>query len=304
MDQFEGAIPFDVDAPGGRIRYYRAGTRGPAVVLLHGGVLDSSELAYGKVVPTLAESYRVYALDWPEHGHSWPWRGRTDEATLARTLAWAIAHWELDRFDLVGMSQGGGMALRFALDQPDRVGRVIAIGPVGLEDRAWVLALMAIPIRIPVLARLATRLLARSRWLIGMMMRIARTRGKATVGFQEAVSIGHDQARVAVENGETILDDYLVECYRWPGRRIDYRRELSGLAVPTLIVHGQKDPATSARALRRAAASMPLGRFTQVPSVGHLACRDDPVALTDVIDSFLSERLAPPAAASGGGPDR
>lgn len=293
MDRFEGATPFDVDAPSGRIRYYRAGAEGPAVVLLHGGVLDSSELAYGKVVPTLAQSYRVYALDWPEHGHSWPWAGRTDEATLSAVLTWAIAHWELDRFDLVGMSQGGGMVLRYAIDHPDRVGRVVAIGPVGLEDRAWVLALMALPIRIPALARLATRLLARSRWLVGIVMWIARTRGKQTVGFEDAVSIGHDQARVSVENGETILDDYLAECYRWPGPRIDYRRELAGLTVPTLVVHGEKDLSTSARALRRAAASMPEGRFVQVPRVGHLACRDDPVALTEVIEAFLTGRPEP-----------
>ncbi len=287
LDAFEGTTAHEVDLPAGRVRYYRAGTSGPAVILLHGGVLDSSELAYGEVVPRLSAHYRIYALDWPEHGHSWPWSAGTTEADFGDVLARMIRLWGLDRVNLVGMSQGGGLAIRYALDHPEQVDRVVAIGPVGFEDRRWVLTLMRLAVRLPNAPELATRLLARSPRLVGLVMWSARTHGKSTVGFDESVAIGHDQAEQAVRHGTTIVDDYLYQTYCRRSDLVDYRPDAPGLTVPTLIVQGQKDRSTSRRALIRAAAAMPDGRYRRLPGAGHLACRDEPEAMALVIREFL-----------------
>ena len=287
MERFDGTTAHDVDLPNGRVRYYRAGTSGPAVVLLHGGVLDSSELAYGEIVPRLAGAFQVYALDWPEHGHSWPWSGGTTEADLGDVLARMIAHWGLDHVSLVGMSQGGGLAVRYALDHPEQVDRVVAIGPVGFEDRRWVLALMRLAVRLPRAPELTTRLLARSPRFVELAMRSARIHGKATVGFDESVAIGHDQAQQAARHGTTIVDDYLYQTYCRRSDLVDYRPQVARLTVPTLIVQGQKDRSTSRRALIRAAAAMPGGGYRRVPGAGHLACRDEPEVMARVIRDYL-----------------
>ena len=288
LDAFEGMTAHDVDLPAGRVRYYRAGKTGPPVILLHGGVLDSSELAYGEVVPRLSRDYQVYALDWPEHGQSWPWSGGTAEADFGDVLVRLIQHLGLDRLNLVGMSQGGGLAIRYALDHGERVDRVVAIGPVGFEDRRWVLAMMRLAVRLPRAPELATRLLAWSPRLVELAMRSARIHGKATVGFDESVAIGYDQAKQAVRHGTTIVDDYLFQTYCRRPDVIDYRPEARGLTVPTLIVQGQKDRSTSRRALIRAAAEMPRGRYHRVAGAGHLACRDEPEAMTAVISEFMA----------------
>lgn len=288
MDTFAGTTAYDVDLPAGRIRYYRAGTIGPPIVLLHGGVLDSSELAYGEVMPRLSGGFQLYALDWPEHGHSWPWSAGTTEVDLADVLARMIEHWGLDRITLVGMSQGGGIAVRYGIDHPDRVDRVIAIGPVGFEDRRWVLTLMRVAVRLPRAPQLATRLLARWPRLVELTMRTARTHGTATVGFDEAVRIGHDQAEQALRHGTTIVDDYLYQAYCRRQDLVDYRPDARRLTVPTLIVQGSKDHSTSRRALLRAAAAIPSGRYRRVNGVGHLSCRDDPEAMADVIRGFMA----------------
>lgn len=287
MDSFDGTTPFDVDLPNGRIRYYRAGTAGPAIILLHGGVLDSSELAFGEVVPRLSGNYRIYVLDWPEHGHSWPWSGGTTEADLSDVLCRMIREWELDRVNLVGVSQGGGLAIRYALDHPDQVDRVVAIGPVGFEDRHWVLGLMRLAVRLPKAPELATRLLARSSRFVELVMWLARINGKGRAGFDEAVVIGHDQAKQAARHGTTIVDDYLYQTYCRRLDRVDYRPEVHRLTVPALIVQGEKDRSTSRRALVRAAAEMPHGGYRRVRGAGHLGCRDEPESMADVIREFI-----------------
>ena len=288
MDAFAGTTAYDLDLPPGRIRYYRAGTSGPPIILLHGGVLDSSELAYGEVVPRLARDYQLYVLDWPEHGHSWPWSAGTTEADLGDVLGRMIEHWGLDRINLVGMSQGGGIAVRYAIDHPDRVDRVIAIGPVGFEDRRWVLTLMRIAVRLPRAPQLVTRLLAQWPSLVRLAMRTARTHDTSSVGFDEAVASGHDQAEQALRHGTTIVDDYLYQAYCRRQDLVDYRPEAHRLTVPTLIVQGSKDHSTSRRALLRAAAAMPSGGYRRVNGVGHLSCRDDPGAMADVIREFMA----------------
>lgn len=269
------------------MRYYRAGTSGPSIILLHGGVLDSSELAYGEVVPRLAGEFQLYALDWPEHGHSWPWSGGTTEADLQDVLERMIQHWELDRINLVGSSQGGGLAIRYALDHPDQVDRVVAIGPVGFEDRRWVLTLMRMAVRLPRGPELATRLLAGSPRMVRLVLWATRTHGKTTVGFDESVAIGHDQAQQAVRHGTTIVDDYLYQTYCRRADLVDYRPEARRLTVPTLIVQGEKDRSTSRRALIQAANEMPHGGYRRVSGAGHLACRDEPEALARVIREFI-----------------
>lgn len=288
LDVFEGTVAYDVELPAGRIRYYRAGHSGPPIVLLHGGVLDSSELAYGKVVPLLAERFRVYALDWPEHGHSWPWADGTSEVTLCDVLQRMLHIWDLDRAALVGASQGGGIATRFALDHPERVDRVVAIGPVGFEDRAWVLGLMDAVARVPAVPRLATRLLARFPRLVDLSMRLARVDGKDGEGFRDSVAIGHEQAVRAVQHGATIIDDYLYQTYTRSLACLSYLPEVHRLTVPTLIVQGSRDLSTSRRALIRAATRMPKGEYRRVMGVGHLSCRDDPETMARVIIEFLA----------------
>lgn len=287
MDTFAGTTAHDIDLPGGRIRYYLAGTSGPALVLLHGGVLDCAEQAWGEIVPRLSDRFRLYALDWPEHGGSWPARSGTGEAVLGDVLIRLVDHWRLDRFHLVGSSQGGGIATRFALDHPERVERMIAIGPVGYDDRRLVLAAMSVLVRIPHLARLVTRLLSRFPWLVRLSLRAARTRGERTIGFEESVALGVEQVRRADRHGSTIVDDYLVDSFARLHDRIDYRPEVHRLSVPTLIVRGSRDLTTSERALRWAAGVMPSGRFRSIEGAGHLVSRDDPRAVAAIIEEFL-----------------
>lgn len=120
-----------------KLHYHEAGVgNGPTIVLLHGGGPGASSWSnFSKNIAVLAENFHVLAVDQPGYGKS-------DKPTehpqyfvhsssalkdLLDTLGIT------DRVHLLGNSLGGGAAVRFALDYPDRAGRLVLMGPGGLS---------------------------------------------------------------------------------------------------------------------------------------------------------------------------
>ncbi len=133
----EGA--FATTAAGLTLHYHEAGQENRAngtVVLLHGsGPGVSSWSNFGRNIPVLAQRFHVIAVDQPGFGRSdkpteHPQYFVHSSTALAGLLdALGIT----DRVHLVGNSLGGGTAVRFALDFPDRAGRLVLMGPGGLS---------------------------------------------------------------------------------------------------------------------------------------------------------------------------
>ncbi|CAM2917084.1 alpha/beta fold hydrolase [Skermania piniformis] len=125
----EGTVDYD----GNTIFYAEAGS-GPAVVLLHGGGPGASGVSnYGRNIDTLAEHFRVIVPDMPGYGRSSKVVNRSDPfGGLADGVRGLLDGLGLDKADLVGNSYGGAAALRFALESPERVGRLVLMGPGGI----------------------------------------------------------------------------------------------------------------------------------------------------------------------------
>jgi pyruvate dehydrogenase E2 component (dihydrolipoamide acetyltransferase) len=126
--------PVRVEAGGRTIRYLEAGTRhqGPPVALIHGFGGDLNNWLFTQ--PVLAEVHRVIALDLPGHGESSKDAGAGDLDTLSRTLSAFLDVLEVPKVHLVGHSLGGGVALRFALDNPARIASLSLICPTGMGE--------------------------------------------------------------------------------------------------------------------------------------------------------------------------
>ncbi|MFJ4784995.1 alpha/beta fold hydrolase [Streptomyces sp. NPDC088794] len=107
---------------------------GPPVVLLHGGGPGASGVAnYARNIAELAKRYRVIVPDLPGYGRSTKGVDAADPfGYLADALRGALDRLGLDRAHLVGNSYGGACALRLALDTPDRVDRMVLMGPGGI----------------------------------------------------------------------------------------------------------------------------------------------------------------------------
>lgn len=108
--------------------------KGEPVVLLHGGGPGATGLSnYSRNIDALAERYRVIVPDLPGYGGS---SKRTDSSDpfgfLADAIRALLDKLQIDRAHLVGNSYGGAAALRLALFTPERVDRLVLMGPGGI----------------------------------------------------------------------------------------------------------------------------------------------------------------------------
>ncbi|MFD5844254.1 alpha/beta fold hydrolase [Streptomyces chartreusis] len=122
-----------VDVLGRKIFVAETGD-GPPVLLLHGGGPGASGVSnYARNIADLAKEYRVIVPDLPGYGRSTKGVDGTDPfGHLATGIRGLLDELGLDKAHLVGNSYGGACALRLALDTPERVDRMVLMGPGGV----------------------------------------------------------------------------------------------------------------------------------------------------------------------------
>ena len=120
-----------------RLHYHEAGVgNGPTIVLLHGGGPGASSWSnFARNIPVLARNFHVLAVDQPGFGLSdKPVDHPQYFVHSATALNDLLDTLEITgRVHLLGNSLGGGAAVRFALDFPDRAGKLVLMGPGGLS---------------------------------------------------------------------------------------------------------------------------------------------------------------------------
>jgi pimeloyl-ACP methyl ester carboxylesterase len=122
---------------GGPVSVYEAGSsENPAVVLLHGAMYDEARFSWDQLFPALSERYHVLAVDTPRHGRSRPWSGTLDRAKLLEILAETFRQLKLERFSIVGLSMGGGLAIEYAAQHPEQVVSLALFEPAGWVKRS------------------------------------------------------------------------------------------------------------------------------------------------------------------------
>jgi 4,5:9,10-diseco-3-hydroxy-5,9,17-trioxoandrosta-1(10),2-diene-4-oate hydrolase len=107
---------------------------GDPVVLLHGGGPGATGASnYARNIDALAEHFHVIVPDMPGYGQSSKDLDFSDPfGDLALAIRGLLDELGIDKAHLVGNSYGGAAALRLALDRPDRVNRMILMGPGGI----------------------------------------------------------------------------------------------------------------------------------------------------------------------------
>src|SRR6187200_259079 len=114
---------------GHRVSYRTAG-RGPVLLLLHG--ITNSSQTWQHVAPLLSERFTLIAPDLLGHGESATPRGDYSlgaHASGARDLLTALGH---DHVTVIGHSLGGGIAMQFAYQFPERCERLVLVSSGGL----------------------------------------------------------------------------------------------------------------------------------------------------------------------------
>jgi 2-hydroxy-6-oxonona-2,4-dienedioate hydrolase/4,5:9,10-diseco-3-hydroxy-5,9,17-trioxoandrosta-1(10),2-diene-4-oate hydrolase len=107
---------------------------GDPVVLLHGGGPGATGVSnYSRNIDVLADRFRVIVPDLPGYGQSSKGIDHADPfGDLAFAVRGLLDGLGVEKAHLIGNSYGGAAALRLALDRPDRVDRLILMGPGGV----------------------------------------------------------------------------------------------------------------------------------------------------------------------------
>ena len=133
-------------APSGvKVHYVEAG-QGPVVLLLHG--LGSSLDTWRRNIQPLADAgFTVLAPDLPGHGDSdKPASLSYDPLSAVNFTGQFLNALGVERASLVGNSAGGLVAALFALEHPEKTGRLALVAPGGLGRQiSWFLRLMSVP---------------------------------------------------------------------------------------------------------------------------------------------------------------
>jgi pimeloyl-ACP methyl ester carboxylesterase len=266
---------------GHRIAYRQAGS-GPALVLVHG--ITSSSATWERVIPYLARHFTVIAPDLAGHGESDKPRGDYSlgaHASSIRDLMLVLGH---ERASIVGHSLGGGIAMQFAYQFPERCERLALVDTGGLGREVNVLlraaTLPGAEFVLPLLA--ATRLLDAGRLagrLLGSIGLRARTdvqeiaRGHATLADAEARAAFVHTLRAVVEPG---------------GQRVDASNRLYLSAhMPFLLVWGEHDSVIPVEHGRATHEHVSGSRLEVFESSGHFPQLDEPHRFIDVLVDFI-----------------
>lgn len=227
---------------------------GPPVVMLHGLLLGSVATWFFTVAPALAGAHRVRLFDLRGHGLSErPQRGY-GTAEMALDLEALTADLE-GPFALVGHSYGALVALRFALDHPARVARLVLVdAPLPPSELA------------PLVAMKPDELLA-----------------ALPEAVQQAAARGGRQIRRLLASVGALLQDTSLAAD--VAAEPDVPDEaLASLVCPTLCVYGEASPCLPAG--QRIARLVPGARLVVLPG-GHFLHVDAPGPLAAAIQEHL-----------------
>ncbi|MHA6798463.1 alpha/beta fold hydrolase [Bounagaea algeriensis] len=274
-----------IDFAEGPLRVVRAGERGSAVLLLSGAGLDNALLSWRHLIPALATEHRVFAMDWPKQGASRPWHGSAGHDRMLRCISEVLDHFGIGSVSIVGLSQGGALALAYAIERPDRVRELVALAPAGIisfppgvHQLLWLAAQLSGPS-----ARLSSRIF-RSRAMVARLARRALFAGPVD-DFDEVVDEIH---REVLANGAG-ASDWQNASIGFRSMNVDLRPRLHEIACPTLFIQGDADIAVKPRHTAAAARRVPGARLEVLPGNGHWPNRQSPQRVNGLIAEFLAE---------------
>ena len=208
-------------------------------------------------IPALAKSNRVYAIDIPgDPGRSAPSRPNWNGNGYVEWLEDILTGLKIEKTALIGLSQGGWNALKFASRHPEKVSKLVLLSPAGVVNDRPSFLFKAI------LYSLAGKkgVLALSRLTFGKM----------------------EMSEEAIKFMNVILTHFKS---RFERLRLFSDMELSRLSMPVLLIGGRLDAIRDVDKINhRLVKSIPRLKSCIYPDQGHVLINQ-----ADAILPFLDE---------------
>lgn len=259
----------------------------PVLLLLHGLACDRH--TWDPVWDALAEGYTLLAPDLLGHGESDKPRGDYSLGGYANGMRDLCTVLGIDRVTVVGHSFGGGVAMQFGYQFPERTERLALVDPGGLGAEVSPL--------IRVLSLPGHDMALRLMTLPGVR--------QVNTGVLRAL---HEFVRTPETRDLAEVAD-IIESFKDPGKRhavhqlvagvIDWRGQIVTMrdraylteAVPMCIVWGAEDRVIPSGHAARAAEFAPRARIVVMDDAGHFPHRDHPAEFVALVNDFVANTV-------------
>ncbi len=290
LNASEGYVPVE----GGQLHYRIAGRGADTVLVVHGGPGFDMNYLFADLQP-LARRHVLVFYDQLGTGLSTVAVDST-ELTVERFVADLDAvrsHFGISRLELLGHSWGAGLAALYAEEHPEHVRSLILVDAMPSRREPW-----AEQFDRELVARRDSAALVRLPRL-GRALRTASDSGYANAcrafgavliqSYLADTTAAHrmhgdlcSAPVAALRNGSHVSKGILASLGAW-----DFRASLSRVTVPTLVIHGDRDPIPLGSA-REWAAGIPGARLLVIAGSGHFPWIEQPEAFFPAVETFMS----------------
>jgi pimeloyl-ACP methyl ester carboxylesterase len=261
--------------------HYNEAGQGEALILLHGGGPGASGWSNFRTnIGAMSKHYRCLLVDMPGFGKSGkPYYNEPQGAYNARALRDLLDTLKIQKAHFIGNSLGGHTALKFALDYPDRAGRLIAMAPAS--------------------ANMVTTTTPMPTEGIKLLQGYYRGTGPSPERLKAFI-------QTLVYDSSWVTDEILNERYarstdpeimKWakemgpkPGRIEPLWRDFDKIAHPTLLVWGRDDRVVPLDGALFMIHRMKNARLHVFPQCGHWAMIEKPAEFNSLCLDFLGQK--------------
>ncbi|HHK74575.1 MAG TPA: 3-oxoadipate enol-lactonase [Rhizobiales bacterium] len=257
-----------IESDGGRLFVRVEGAHDAPVLLLHHSLATNLH-SWDRIVPALAEHYRVVRFDARGHGKSDAPAGPYDLAHLTEDVLRILDHLEINRAHFLGLSMGGMVGQLLGLSHGDRVLSLILASTTSFVS--------------PEAGPLWDERIARVR-SAGMVSQVEGTVGRwFTQGFLESDTQRVEE--IARMIAETPVEGYAGWCEAI--KTLNLTDKLGAITAPTLVIVGEEDPGTPVAAARVIHEAIANSQLVIIPAASHQAPVEQPEAFGAAVLGFI-----------------
>ncbi len=242
--------------------YYEVSGEGDPLIVLHGAYMNIPSM--GEIIPALAETHRVYALELQGHGRTTDIDRPITYQNLADDVAAFMNVIGLEKADVFGYSMGANTGLQLAIRHPEKVDQLIAAS-VSYDVEGWQ----------PAFREFLPQL---------------------TVEMMTSMPFAEDYKKLAADpEGFPALVEKLIALEHEP---MAWEKEVRDLKAPVLIITGDADMVTLEHSVAMfrllggggmgdMGKPLPASRLAVLPASSHTAVIGQADLLQNIIEPFL-----------------
>jgi len=262
-------------------RYWTAGDKGSAIVLVHGLGGFMENWVYN--VNALAEQHRVYVMDLVGFGRSDKTPLTRDMNVLVKFINDFMKIQNIEKASLIGNSLGGGLVLLFALDFPEKVEKLVLVDNAGMgRDVISDFKLCSLPVLGELLTRPSLKGTAR---LWKEIVYDAALVTPELVNLSYGI-ISQPGAKKALLTTLRVGIDLCGQRARLINPLLS---RLNTITAPTLVVWGQQDRIIPVAHAQVAVDKIPGARLEIIDRCGHMPQLEHPEKFNKLVLEFLAK---------------